>query len=76
MQESTQQDEEQGQCLVTGENGRLARLHEPKIKGVLGAQSSGASIVSFNLDAFESYGKNQSFNALSRRLRRSNTAPR
>ncbi|MEZ6146883.1 MAG: type I-C CRISPR-associated protein Cas8c/Csd1 [Planctomycetaceae bacterium] len=43
--------------------GPLARLHEPKIKGVWGGQSSGASIVSFNLDAFESYGKSQSMNA-------------
>lgn len=52
-----------GQCLVTGEIARLARLHEPKIKGVWGAQSSGAAIVSFNLDAFDSYGKKQSVNS-------------
>lgn len=52
-----------GQCLVAGTVGPLARLHEPKIKGVWGAQSMGAAIVSFNLDAFESYGKEQSFNA-------------
>ena len=52
-----------GQCLVSGEDGQpLARLH-PSIKGVRGAQSSGASIVSFNLPAFESYGKEQSINA-------------
>ncbi|HML46090.1 MAG TPA: type I-C CRISPR-associated protein Cas8c/Csd1 [Clostridia bacterium] len=42
-------------CLVTGEHGPVARLH-PKIKGVRDAQSSGASIVSFNAPAFESYG--------------------
>jgi CRISPR-associated protein Csd1 len=29
----------------------------------LGAQSSGANIVSFNLDAFTSYGKSQGANA-------------
>jgi len=52
-----------GQCLITGEQRPLARLHEPKIKGVWGGQSSGAAIVSFNLDAFESYGKSQSLNA-------------
>ncbi len=52
-----------GQCLVTGETTAIARLHEPKIKGVWGAQSSGASIVSFNCSAFESYGKEQSYNA-------------
>ena len=51
-----------GQCLVTGEEQPLARLH-PKIKGVAGAQSAGATIVSFNEDAYESYGKKQSYNA-------------
>lgn len=50
-------------CLVTGKKQRLARLHEPKIKGVRGAQSAGASIVSFNASAYESYRKVQSFNA-------------
>lgn len=49
-------------CLVTGERGNAARLH-PSIKGVWGAQSSGASLVSFNLDAFTSYGKDQGANA-------------
>ena len=49
-------------CLVTGERGKAARLH-PSIKGVWGAQSSGASLVSFNLDAFTSYGKEQGANA-------------
>lgn len=52
-----------GQCLVSGAFEPLARLHEPKIKGVWGAQSAGAAIVSFNLDAFESYGKQQSLNS-------------
>lgn len=49
-------------CLATGEHGPAARLH-PTIKGVEGAQSSGASLVSFNLEAFESYGKSQGENA-------------
>jgi len=49
-------------CLVTGERGKAARLH-PSIKGVWGAQSSGASLVSFNLNAFTSYGKDQGANA-------------
>ncbi len=35
----------------------------PKIKSVAGAQSAGASLVSFNAPAYESYGKDQSFNA-------------
>ncbi|WP_458072167.1 type I-C CRISPR-associated protein Cas8c/Csd1 [Rhodanobacter sp. BL-MT-08] len=55
-------DAKVGLCLVTGESLPLARLH-PAIKGVNGAQSAGASIVSFNLDAFASYGKSQGENA-------------
>lgn len=42
-------------CLVTGEEAPIARLH-PNIKGISGAQSSGASLVSYNAYAFESYG--------------------
>jgi CRISPR-associated protein Csd1 len=49
-------------CLVTGDHAPVARLH-PAIKGVWGSQSSGASIVSFNLDAFTSYGHEQGGNA-------------
>ncbi|WP_106766165.1 type I-C CRISPR-associated protein Cas8c/Csd1 [Paenibacillus faecalis] len=53
-----------GQCIITGAEERpLARIHEMKIKGVKNAQSSGASLVSFNISAFESYGKEKSFNA-------------
>jgi CRISPR-associated protein Csd1 len=51
-----------GICLISGEPDAIERLHQ-SIKGVWGAQSSGANIVSFNLDAFNSYGKAQSFNA-------------
>ncbi len=51
-----------GLCLVTGERGEIERLHTA-IKGVWGAQTSGANIVSFNLDAFNSYGKTQGANA-------------
>ena len=39
--------DEGGQCLVTGKSAGIARLH-PSIKGVTGAQSTGASLVSFN----------------------------
>jgi CRISPR-associated protein Csd1 len=49
-------------CLVSGETAPIARLH-PAIKGVQGAQSSGAGIVSFNLEAFLSYEKKQNYNA-------------
>ncbi|MCC7555397.1 MAG: type I-C CRISPR-associated protein Cas8c/Csd1 [Methanoculleus marisnigri] len=44
------------QCLVTGEVGAVARIHN-NLKGVVGAQMSGASLVSFNDDSFCSYGK-------------------
>jgi CRISPR-associated protein Csd1 len=54
---------ERGICLITGRETIMAQLHDPAIKGVAGAQSSGAKLVSFNLDAFSSYGKEQSFNA-------------
>lgn len=49
-------------CLVTGRPGPMARLH-PLIRGVIGAQSSGASLVSFNNDAEASHGKKQGENA-------------
>lgn len=49
-------------CLVSGRVGPIARLH-PSIKGVMGAQSSGASLVSFNNDAETSHGKKQGDNA-------------
>jgi CRISPR-associated protein Csd1 len=52
----------QAVCLVSGERGPVQRLH-PSIKGVWGAQSAGASIISFNLDAFTSYGHEQGRNA-------------
>lgn len=55
-------DSREGLCLVSGQRQPLARLH-PAVKGVNGAQSSGASLVSFNLDAFSSYGKSQGDNA-------------
>lgn len=49
-------------CLVTGEPAATERLHTV-IKGVWGAQSSGATLVSFNLDAFASFNKEQGDNA-------------
>lgn len=49
-------------CLVTGKQAPIARLHPP-IKGVWGAQTSGANVVSFNLDAFKSHGREQGDNA-------------
>ena len=55
-------EEAEGICLVTGQKSPIARIHKT-IKGVPGAQSSGAALVSFNAPAFESYGKEQSYNA-------------
>lgn len=55
-------DTETAVCMVTGKPAKIAKLHPP-IKGVRGGQASGASLVSFNLDAFTSYGKNQNLNA-------------
>ena len=55
-------DGEKHQCLVTGINDEIVAVH-PAIKGVDGAQSSGAAIVSFNAPAFCSYGQEQNFNA-------------
>ena len=59
---SQEQDEDRhapaGRCLLTGNMGAIERLH-PAIKGVWGAQTSGANIVSFNCRAFESYGKTE-----------------
>ncbi len=44
-------------CLITGQDAPLEVLHT-SIKGVWGAQTAGANIVSFNADAYCSFGKN------------------
>lgn len=51
-----------GQCLIAGESTKIADLHNP-IKGVDKAQSSGALLISFNKDSFESYGLKKGKNA-------------
>ncbi|MDO4548054.1 MAG: type I-C CRISPR-associated protein Cas8c/Csd1 [Clostridia bacterium] len=53
---SAQGDGDEMQCLVTGRRDKIAILH-PNIKGVQGAQPTGASVVSFNAPAYESYGR-------------------
>lgn len=55
-------DTEEITCLISGEVDGFERLHT-SIKGVWGAQTSGANIVSFNKDAFNSFGKEQGANA-------------
>jgi CRISPR-associated protein Csd1 len=52
-----------GLSLLSGEREEIARLHDPLISGVSGANTMGAAIVSFNASSFESYGKSQSYNA-------------
>ncbi len=53
---------QKGICLVMGKEDEIVRIHGT-IKGVQGAQSSGAALVSFNAPAFESYNKGQGYNA-------------
>ena len=53
-----------GPCLVTGKSNQpIALTHNPKVRGVPNAQPSGATIVSFDKDAYVSYGFEQSLNA-------------
>lgn len=59
---TTGTDQQASACLITGRSGEIARLH-PAIKGVRDANSTGANIVGFNLDAFRSFGKEQGANA-------------
>lgn len=55
-------ENQSGTCLVSGEHAKIARLH-PAVKGVWGAQMAGANIVSFNIDSFNSWGKDKGNNA-------------
>jgi len=51
------------QCMITGSvDTDIQQLHA-QFKGITGGQSSGKSLVSFNIKSAESYGKEQSFNA-------------
>lgn len=53
---------EDGQCSIDGGFGPMARLY-PQVTGVHGAQSAGASLVSFNFASSESYGMRGTENA-------------
>ena len=55
-------DAPKGVCLVTGKDDHIVKLH-PVIKNIRGAQAAGASLVSFNATAFDSYGKENGYNA-------------
>ncbi len=52
-----------GVCLVSGKDDQPIPLTHPKIFGVPNTQSFGASIVSFDKNAFASYGFDQNLNA-------------
>lgn len=62
LKEKLSAKEKKDICLVSGEKDKITALHNP-IKGVFGAQTSGANIVSFNLDPFQSFNKKQGENA-------------
>lgn len=49
------------QCLVTGDVGSLAETHT--LLKISGGQTSGVAIVTYNEDAYESFGKTQGDNA-------------
>jgi len=52
-----------GQCLISGRIGPIAPTHE-KIKGLgLGGQAAGVSLMSFDKEAFQSYGWEQNANS-------------
>lgn len=53
---------EPGFCLISGQNDVCTKL-QPAIKGVRGTNTTGGNIVSFNLSAFNSFGKEQGANA-------------
>ena len=59
---SENEAESEMQCLILGKKSPIARLH-PNIKGVYGAQMAGASLVSFNAEAYDSYGHKSGDNA-------------
>ena len=62
--EDHEADAPHGLCLVTGESDQpIALTHNPKVQGVPNTQAFGAAIVSFDKDAFASYGFEQSLNA-------------
>jgi CRISPR-associated protein Csd1 len=63
LRSEVEQEKNLGTCLLTGDMNVAIETTHPVTKGVWGAQSSGACIVSFNKDAFNSYGKSQSLNA-------------
>jgi CRISPR-associated protein Csd1 len=58
LSEMRNDNENVGQCLVTGDTVPIARLHV-SLKGVRGAAPTGASLVTFNARAYESYNREE-----------------
>ena len=54
----------EGECMISGKFGPIAPTHE-KIKGVssLGGQAAGVALMSFDKDAFRSYGWERNLNS-------------
>lgn len=62
--ETRETEAPRGLCLVTGKHDQpIALTHNPKVQGVRNTAAFGAAIVSFDKDAFTSYGFEQSLNA-------------
>ena len=61
--ESPDENTNDGVCLISGKRAKIAELHEPAIKGIPGAQTPSAMLVSFNWDVANSYGKKRGMNA-------------
>lgn len=56
------EDQYIAQCAVSGEQGRIARIHQ-KIKGVPGGLATGTVLIGFNNASENSYGNEQSYNS-------------
>ena len=62
MHLSTQEGAPNGVCLVTGRRAIIARTHH-KVVGVMGTDKNRGSLISFNWNAAESFGRTQSYNS-------------
>ncbi len=49
-------------CLVSGEKDSVATIHG-KVRGISGAHTAGASLISYNNSAYDSFGKSRGNNA-------------
>ncbi len=54
-------EEKQGICFLSGDRGAVSRTH-PKILGVAGANPTGSTLISFNEESFNSFGRKQGYN--------------